>query len=80
MSKVLKPFAFAADGTTVELLKVGDERDFGRSTDGLIAEGFIDGKSKPEAKKAEEVKPEAEKAEVKPEAEKTRHTEKSKTR
>jgi hypothetical protein len=29
MAVVLEPFAFAADGFTLEHLKPGDERDFG---------------------------------------------------
>jgi hypothetical protein len=38
---VLEPFAFAADGFTLEHLKPGDDRDFGDSLPGLIAEGFV---------------------------------------
>ncbi|XKM40331.1 hypothetical protein A4U53_030845 [Rhizobium ruizarguesonis] len=42
MATVIKPFAYAADGFTVESLVPGDERDFGVATDGLVDEGFIE--------------------------------------
>ncbi len=42
MATVIKPFAYAADGYTVESLVPGDERDFGVATDGLVDEGFIE--------------------------------------
>jgi hypothetical protein len=38
---VVEPFRFARDGFTVEHLNVGDDRDFGDSLPGLIAEGFV---------------------------------------
>lgn len=41
MAIVIKPFAYAADGFTVESLVPGDERDFGVATDGLVDEGFV---------------------------------------
>lgn len=37
------PFPYAGDGFTVELLKVGIDRDFGKATAGLIAAGYIEG-------------------------------------
>jgi hypothetical protein len=50
MATVIKPFAYAADGFTVESLVPGDERDFGAATDGLVGEGFIEADvEKPEA-------------------------------
>lgn len=39
------PFPYAGDGFTVELLKVGIDRDFGKATAGLIAAGYIEGES-----------------------------------
>jgi hypothetical protein len=41
LHKVLKPFRFAGNGHTVESLNVDDEREFGSSTEGLVAEGYI---------------------------------------
>jgi len=41
MPIVLEPFPFAGDGFTVEHLKVGDKRDFGAATGGLIAAGLV---------------------------------------
>lgn len=41
MAVVLMPFAFAANGYTVVDLEIGDERDFGSATDGLVDAGFI---------------------------------------
>lgn len=43
MYRVVKPFPFAGNGYAVENLSVGDERDFGASTDGLLAGGYIAG-------------------------------------
>jgi hypothetical protein len=43
MAKVLKSFPYAANGFTVEQMKEGDDRDFGKSTQGLVDEGFIEG-------------------------------------
>lgn len=42
MSKVIKPFPYAADGFTVERLVIGDERDFAGATNSLVAEQFIE--------------------------------------
>jgi hypothetical protein len=41
MAVALKPFPFAGDGHSVEMLKAGDERDFGALTAGLVAEGYV---------------------------------------
>lgn len=41
MAVVIKPFAYAADGIHVVKLAPGDERDFGASTAGLVAEGYV---------------------------------------
>lgn len=41
MAAVLKPFAFTADGYTVEHLNEGDDREFGAFTDGLVEAGLI---------------------------------------
>ncbi|MGQ3295828.1 MAG: hypothetical protein ACT6U0_26965, partial [Shinella sp.] len=38
---MLQPFAFAANGFTVEYLNVGDNRDFGSAAEGLAAAGMI---------------------------------------
>lgn len=43
MAKVLKSFPYAADGFTVEIMKVGTDRDFGAATKGLADEGYIEG-------------------------------------
>lgn len=40
--RVVKPFPFAEDGFTLVDLNVGDERDFGDMTGGLVAEGWIE--------------------------------------
>lgn len=42
MHKVVKPFPYSVDGFTLIDLNVGDERDFGAMTDGLVGEGFIE--------------------------------------
>lgn len=42
MHKVVRPFAYAANGYTLEHLNVGAERDFGSATAGLLAEGYIE--------------------------------------
>lgn len=50
MHKVVKPFPFSEDGFTLIDLAIGDERDFGAMTDGLMGEGFIEPiESKPSA-------------------------------
>lgn len=49
MATVIKPFAYAADGFTVESLVPGDERDFGVATEGLVDEGFIEAEVAEEA-------------------------------
>ncbi|TIL91456.1 MAG: hypothetical protein E5Y73_17415 [Mesorhizobium sp.] len=41
LHRVLKPFPFAGNGYTLEHVTVGDEREFGTATDGLVAEGYI---------------------------------------
>lgn len=41
MHKVLKAFPCSFDGTTIENLEVGDERDFGSIADGLRKAGYI---------------------------------------
>lgn len=41
LAKVIKPFAFFADGITQENLNVGDEREFGDMTSGLVKEGYV---------------------------------------
>lgn len=41
MHKVVKPFPVSWDGLTLVDLSVGDERDFGEMTAGLLAEGYI---------------------------------------
>lgn len=41
MHKVVKPFAYSVDGLTSVVLAIGDERDFGDLTGGLLAEGWI---------------------------------------
>lgn len=41
MHVVVRPFAYAANGYTLENLNVGDKRDFGASADGLLAAGLI---------------------------------------
>ena len=41
LAKVIKPFAFYADGITPENLNVGDERDFGSMTAGLEKAGYV---------------------------------------
>ena len=43
MAKVLKSFPYSANGYTVEILKVGDDRDFGAATQGLIDRGDVEG-------------------------------------
>ncbi len=42
MHRVVRPFAYSADGLTLVDLNVGDERDFGDLTSGLLKEGYID--------------------------------------
>lgn len=42
MHKVVMPFAYYPDGITRVDLAVGDVREFGASTDGLLAEGYIE--------------------------------------
>lgn len=41
LAKVVKPFPYYGDGVTLENLNVGDERDFGTMTDGLVRAGFV---------------------------------------
>ena len=43
MAKVLKSFPYSPNGYTVEILKVGDDRDFGAATQGLIDRGDVEG-------------------------------------
>lgn len=58
MHKVVKPFPYSEDGFTLIDLAVGDERDFGAMTDGLVGEGFIEpSESKPVASSAPELPP-----------------------
>jgi hypothetical protein len=38
----VKPFQFSEDGFTLIDLLIGDEREFGSMTDGLVAEGYIE--------------------------------------
>ncbi|WP_153417325.1 hypothetical protein [Sinorhizobium medicae] len=42
MHKVVRPFAYSVDGLTLVDLSVGDERDFGDLTVGLLKEGYIE--------------------------------------
>lgn len=42
MHRVVKPFAYSADGIALVDLNVGDERDFGSLADGLLAEGWVE--------------------------------------
>ena len=42
MHRVVKPFPYSVDGFTLIDLNVGDERDFGAMTDGLVGEGFVE--------------------------------------
>lgn len=42
MHKVVRPFPVSWDGLTLENLSVGDERDFGEMTAGLLAERYIE--------------------------------------
>ena len=41
MHEVKKPFGWYPDGFTREALDIGDKRDFGAVTAGLVAEGYI---------------------------------------
>lgn len=41
MHKVVMPFAFYPDGITRVDLAIGDVREFGTATDGLLNEGYI---------------------------------------
>lgn len=41
MATVVKPFRWSPDGFATEQLQPGDEREFGRATAGLIAEGYV---------------------------------------
>lgn len=41
MHKVVVPFAFYPDGITRVDLAIGDVREFGTATDGLLKEGYI---------------------------------------
>lgn len=41
MHKVVVPFAYYPDGITRVDLAVGDVREFGTATDGLLKEGYI---------------------------------------
>lgn len=43
MAKVLKSFPYSPNGYTVEILKVGDDRDFGAATQGLVDRGDVEG-------------------------------------
>lgn len=42
MHRVVKPFPYSVDGFTLIDLNVGDERDFGAMTGGLVGEGFVE--------------------------------------
>lgn len=42
MHRVVRPFPYAGNGYTLELLNAGVERDFGSATAGLAAEGWIE--------------------------------------
>ena len=42
MHRVVKPFPYSVDGFTLIDLNVGDEREFGTATDGLLKEGYIE--------------------------------------
>lgn len=44
--KVLKQFPWSSNGYDVEILKPGDERNFGVAEAGLVAEGFISSDAK----------------------------------
>lgn len=48
MATVLKQFPWSNNGYDVEILNVGDEREFGAATAGLVAEGFVSGEAKVE--------------------------------
>jgi len=41
LHEVKKPFGWYPDGFTREALDIGDKRDFGGATAGLVAEGYI---------------------------------------
>ncbi|MFP5433499.1 MAG: hypothetical protein ACLGIM_10345, partial [Alphaproteobacteria bacterium] len=41
MAVVIKAFPCSFDGIHSEMLEVGDERDFGFMTDGLVAAGYV---------------------------------------
>lgn len=41
MHKVVVPFAYYPDGITRVDLAIGDVREFGASTDGLLKEGYV---------------------------------------
>lgn len=42
MHRVVRPFPVSWDGLTLVDLIVGDERDFGEMTAGLLADGYIE--------------------------------------
>lgn len=42
MHRVVRPFPVSWDGLTLVDLSIGDERDFGDMTAGLLAEGYIE--------------------------------------
>ncbi|MNL46185.1 hypothetical protein D3C87_1688720 [compost metagenome] len=42
LHRVVKPFPYSEDGLTLVDLNVGDERDFGDLTAGLLAEGWVE--------------------------------------
>lgn len=60
MAVVLEEFEYAVDGINTETLKVGDNRDFGNATDGLVQAGKIAGAAVQETAPAPEPAPEPE--------------------